>query len=197
MTSRRRTTIAAAQAQCLQLGVDIEIRDTPGAGRGLFAKALIPKGSRIALYGGNVVPTPTPFGTRTHMIRVPDTNVFIDGLPIAHDLMRNADTGAWSPSSTFPRACVDWLRRLAAPPHIPGFASIANSAPTSGEANARMEWVEATVQQHQQHQQHSATADAADTFSAFGVNARFVGYLVATRDIHPGEEIRHCYQYYE
>jgi hypothetical protein len=163
----------AADAVCGHLGVEYEVRDAGAHGRGLFVTKALAAGSVIARYEGVAHDSRTvPEGAaRTHMLRLRDCDQIMDGLPLARGLRRRPDGSYWPEREAEAGS---------------GYASLANSAPTEREANAKLVFIKSY-----------ALPGAPPPLRRNRDVAALLppgAFLVAKRMLKPGEEVLWRYQ---
>jgi hypothetical protein len=162
-----------ADEVCGHLGVEDEVRDAGEHGRGLFVIKALGAGSIIARYDGvahdsRTVPEGAP---RTHMLRLRNCDQIMDGLPLASGLQKRPDGTYW-PVRPAEESC--------------GYASLANSAPTEREANAKLVFLKSYALPGAPRPARR-NRDLAELLPPGA-------FLVAKRLLKPGEEVLWRYQ---
>ena len=161
-----------AQEVTGQLGKDYLIANTRDAGKGLFAVHQFKEGDIIAEYEGKRLHTP-PLIT-THLLRVPNSNLLLDGRFLSDLLQYDSRTGKYWPKEN---NVEDFYR---------GFAAIANS---SKHPNATMKFFYDDIGKR------SSTYDPQTQTHLKGLDLLPKRpFLVANRVIHPKEEITWKYK---
>lgn len=153
------------------LGTDFYISRSK-YGRGLFAARDFKEGEIITSYDGDLIhDSDLGSRTRTHMLRVPGTDLIWDGYELSKRLMYDRTTRLFYPPPEDDDA---------------GFGAIANS---SAKGNAKMKWY------YNDLKSRPKNYDPILQTNLPGKDLKpKVAYLVASRDIFAGQEILWKYQ---
>lgn len=155
-----------------EFGRDYLIANTRNAGKGLFAKRQFKKGDIIAEYDGRRTHS-VPHIT-THLLRVPNSNLLIDGRELSDLLEYDSSSGKYWPKDN---NLDDWFR---------GYAAIANS---SKHPNAKMKFLYDDLSKRDANY----SPDSQTYFKGQDLLPRRP-FLVASKDIAPKEEITWKYK---
>ncbi len=171
---RSKRSAREALKACGVIGRDFHVRNAGECGRGLFVARAFPAGAFITPYGGKLytVTTLPPGAPKSHMLRVPGTHQVIDGRALADDLGYLAPFRYWLPKTPAHR--------------LSGYASLSNAVDTPAQANAQMEYLDDDTAE--------APGGGALSREARALRPK-IAFLVAKRDLLPGEEVRHFYKW--
>jgi hypothetical protein len=159
-------------------------------GRGLFAARHFRTGALVARFTGDThCASSLPDGLPcTHMLRLPGSDDVVDGRRLADALVREpleSSGPRGGPRSWRPRRKADLTE---------GYACMANAAPTHRAANTAVLFVIDDMADGVRPAGYDAAAAPAPLCAEAARVLPKAAYLVARRDLRPGEEVTWFYQ---